>query len=126
MNNDLSNPQLNSFVNFLDADVTDELFIKMSEFLACEDSQEKQREVIYDRGELIFVQEGKQTASYTLSASNDRVVHFDGRNVKETNPYAYLDEKTLQMKGDDSSSGGKRRSGSRGGGSSSNNNNNNG
>lgn len=125
MNNSLSNPHLNTFVNFLNTEVSEELRSKMSEFLTSENFLNKPREVIFDRGEIIFVRDGKQMASYAISAHNDRVVHFNGQEVWETNPYAYLDDRTLEMKGDDSTASVNRRSGTSASVTNSNNNNNN-
>ena len=87
------------------------------------------REVLYDRGSVMLLQDGQLKDHLQLVGTyrEDRIVSFDGETITEINPFEYLDDVALQMKGDSSGSrsGGRRSSGSGGGVGSNNNNNNN-
>ncbi|PVZ66756.1 hypothetical protein [Pelagibaculum spongiae] len=115
--------QVHSFLTYLNAPASDALVEALHTFIDHRLISPK-REVIFDRGQLMFIENGKQMASHTLESNNDRVVKFDGQHIQEINPYAYLNTTDYQMKGDNASSG-RRSSGNSSSGIGSNNNNNN-
>lgn len=121
MNHELTEIHVKSFLHFLESDYSDQHSEKLIGFFANEDLESK-REAIFDRGKLIFIANGKQVDVQELDSTKDRVVCFDGENINEVNPYAYISEEDVQMKGDTNQ---RRSGGGFSGGASCNNNNNN-
>ena len=122
MLNKNTDKQVHSFLTFLNVPVSEALSQELTDFMDGDEANQS-REVIFDRGQLLLIENGKQTTSHTLESSNDRVVKFDGHHIREINPFAYINDSGYQMKGDDSA--GARRSGGSSASYSNNNNNNN-
>ncbi|MEJ2611044.1 MAG: hypothetical protein P8179_13400 [Candidatus Thiodiazotropha sp.] len=113
--------KVHSFMHFLNIYSCQEVYEEICSFYSIKKTRE-QKEVIYDRGQLLLMVDGKQFSSIMVPIENDRIVKFDGTTIEEVNPFAYIEGFEIQMKGDGSK---RRRRSSRKGGSSSNNNNNN-
>jgi hypothetical protein len=115
--------KVNLFMNFIQIDDAADLRRMVTSFFTnVEETGDKQ--VIYDRGQLMMVRDGKLVDEFITSDRliHDRIVSFDGWRIMEINPYSYVTPLPIQMKGDSS---GRRRSSGDGGISSNNNNNNN-
>lgn len=123
MKNKSIEKEVNSFFKFLNVENQEQFVEKMEDFFSDKNIQ-GQKEAIYDRGQLLLLSDGKQVSRWELESENDRVVKFDGSQITEINPYAYIQPFDMEMKGDNS----KKRSGSGSSsslGSNNNNNNNN-
>ncbi|MDH3348332.1 MAG: hypothetical protein OEM02_09595 [Desulfobulbaceae bacterium] len=100
---------------------------RLTGFLKMNHPEGAAREVVYDRGSIMLLQDGQLKDYIQLEGTyrEDRIVRFDGETITEINPFEYLDDAALQMKGDSGGSGRRRSSGSGGGVGCNNNNNNN-
>ena len=115
-----------AFVGLEDGDAESVAAQRMTCFLMGERDNGAKREIVYDRGSVMLLDDGRLVDNFQLHGTyrEDRIVRFDGTTITEINPFQYLDDVVLEMKGDSSGSG-RRRGGGVGGGVSCNNNNNN-
>jgi hypothetical protein len=122
---------VNQFLAFLELSNQTNLSREIQAFFADSSSQAEKKEVVHDRGALMLFKDDCLISQFELNKgySDDRVIKFDGKNISDINPIAYLGNHNskvvneIHMKGDGSGKG--RRSGSSSSGTSSNNNNNN-
>lgn len=115
------NDTIDNFLTFIDAH--NQLAFKtiLLDFFAqqCDD-----KEVIYDQGSLMLSHKGHILKSVQIDSEHGKVVRFNGLEINEINPFAYIqeDEYAYVMRGDDRQ---RKRRRKRGSGTNSNNNNNN-
>lgn len=96
---------VHQYISFLQIDDEQLMSEKLTRFFSQSDTTKSTKEAIMDRDTMMLFDKGKLIEQFKLEKQTDfdRLIKFDGTTITDVNPYAYLDNNQIKMKGDDDS-----------------------